>query len=339
MFKTTKESPEYKRMDKLVKGDKLWTRRYRRNRGESSQGHVSTVECVMTFACPPEGLSLVEVEGNFLTPDHPVAIGRGERSTAGALAKLDTDSATKVARTVYNIKLQSGGQIELGNKVYAATLGARFDAVDRGQDPIYSEETTRYLQDLQDYSLGHIHWARGTASVDQHGMPRPNRRAAFPSEIGTSILLNKEILETILTTQNADQRWIDILNMIRRVNSTWNNVVRSIYPEFATHPFLEPTREGEETWRATFFRDKENAHVTIRDQRKHTEADPLQEAFYVQTYPATLNILVEAMNTLYGRTLPWSLGDDDPRWKLLRSDTHAKTLYSALSRHTLRPTP
>jgi len=150
MFKTTKESPEYKRMDKLVKGDKLWTRRYRRNRGESSQGHVSTVECVMTFACPPEGLSLVEVEGNFLTPDHPVAIGRGERSTAGALAKLDTDSATKVARTVYNIKLQSGGQIELGNKVYAATLGARFDAVDRGQDPIYSEETTRYLQDLQD---------------------------------------------------------------------------------------------------------------------------------------------------------------------------------------------
>jgi len=29
MFTTTKGSPEYKRMDKLVKGDKLWTRRYR----------------------------------------------------------------------------------------------------------------------------------------------------------------------------------------------------------------------------------------------------------------------------------------------------------------------
>jgi len=131
--------------------------------------------------------------------------------------------------------------------------------------------------------------------------------------------------------------------MIRRVNSTWNNVVRSIYPEFTTHSSLEPTREGEETWRATFFRDIENAHVTIRDQRECTEADPLHEAFNVlrsfQSYPATLNILVEAMNTLYGRKLPWSLGDDDPRWKLLRSDTHAKPLYSALSRHTLRPTP
>jgi len=131
--------------------------------------------------------------------------------------------------------------------------------------------------------------------------------------------------------------------MIRRVNSTWNNVVRSIYPEFATHPSLEPIQEGEETWRATFFRDKENAHVTIRDQREHTEAVPLHEAFNVlsifQTYPATLNILVEAINTLYGRTPPWSLGDDDPRWKLLRSDTHAKILYSALSRHTLQPIP
>jgi len=58
-----------------------------------------------------------------------------------------------------------------------------------------------------------------------------------------------------------------------------------------------------------------------------------------QTYTATLNILVEAMNTLHGRTPPWSLVDDDLRWKLLGSDTHANTLYSALSRHTLRPTP
>ena len=106
------------------------------------------------------------MQRNFLTPDHHVAKGRGEWSTAGALAKLDTDSTTKLAHTVYNIKLQSGGQIELGNKVYAATLGARFNAAESGQDPIYSEETTRYLQDLPEYSLGHIHWARGTASVD-----------------------------------------------------------------------------------------------------------------------------------------------------------------------------
>jgi len=123
-------------------------------------------------------------------------------------------------------------------RIYAATLGARFDAAEPGQDPIYSEETTRYLQDLSGYSSRHIHWARGTASVDQHGMPRPNRKTELPSEIGTSILLNKEILETILVAQYADQRWIDILNMLRRVNSTWNHVARSIYPEMMIKMFI-----------------------------------------------------------------------------------------------------
>ena len=88
MFMTTKGASAYKRMDKLVKGDKLWTRRYRSNRREPSQGHVSIVECVMTFACPPEGQLMVEVQGNFLTPDHHVARGRGEWSTVGALAGL-----------------------------------------------------------------------------------------------------------------------------------------------------------------------------------------------------------------------------------------------------------
>ena len=222
-------------------------------------------------------------------------------------------------------------------------MGARFDAADPGQDPIYSEETTRYLQDLPEYSSRHIHWARGTASVDQYGMPQPKRETALPSEIGTSIRLNEKILETILVTQYADQRWIDILSMIRRVNSTWNNAVRSIYPEFAIHPSREPIQEGQEAWRATFSRHKENAHATIRDQREHTDTDSLHEASNVlsifQTYPTTLNILVEAMNTLHDRTPPWNLLDDDLSWKLLGSDTHAYTLYSALSRHTLRPTP
>jgi len=175
---------------------------------------------------------------------------------------------------VYNIKLQNGGQIEIGNKVYAATLGARFDAVELGQDPIYLADTTRYLQDLPGYSSGHIHWARGTASVDRHGMPRPRRRQASPSEIGISILLNPEILETILTRQYADQGWIDILSMIRRVHSTWNTVVRSIYPEFDTYPSRELIQGGGESWRATFFRDQENAQVMIRLQREDTMTDP-----------------------------------------------------------------
>jgi len=186
MARPTWKSPEYKRMDEMVKGDETWTRRRRRNCREPSQGQVSIVECVMTFACPPEGQLMVEVDGNFLTPDHRVAKGRGQWSTAGALAQLDTDSTTKLTHMVYNIKLQNGGQIEIGNKVYAATLGARFDVVESGQDPVYSADTTRYLQDLPGYSSGHIHWAWGTASVDQHGMPRPKRKQAFPSVIGTS---------------------------------------------------------------------------------------------------------------------------------------------------------
>jgi len=85
---------------------------------------------------PPRGTTCVEVQSNFLTPDHHVAKGRGEWSTAGALAGPETDSTTKLAHTVYNVKLLSGGQIELENRIYAATMGARFDAADPGQDPI-----------------------------------------------------------------------------------------------------------------------------------------------------------------------------------------------------------
>ena len=239
---------------------------------------------------------------NFLTPDHHVAKGRGKWSTAGALAELDTDSITQLTNTVYNIKLQNGGQIEIGNKVYAATLGARFDAVEVGQDSIYSAGTTRYLQDLPEYSSGHIHWAWGTASVDQHGMPRPKRGKAFPTEIGTSTLLNAEILETILTTQYADQKWIDFLSMIRRVHSTWHTVVRSIYPEFVTHSSRELTQGGGEAWRATFFRDQENTQATIRLQSEDTKVDPWDAISnilnIIQTYPASPNILGEAMPAL-----------------------------------------
>jgi len=115
MYTTIPGAPQYKRMDKLVKGDKLWTRRYRRNRMEPSQGQISIVECVMTFACPPEGQLTVEIEGNFLTPDHYVARGNGEWATAGALAHPGTESSKTLAHIVYNIKFQNGGQIELGN--------------------------------------------------------------------------------------------------------------------------------------------------------------------------------------------------------------------------------
>jgi len=131
----------------------------------------------MTFACPPEGQLMVEVEGNFLTPDHHVDKGRGEWSTAGALAGPETDSTTKLVHTVYNIKLQSGGQIELGNRIYAATLGARFDAADPGQDPIYSEETTRHL--LGTYPLGSGDSLGGSA---RDGTSLRNRHVHTPEQ-------------------------------------------------------------------------------------------------------------------------------------------------------------
>jgi len=257
MYTTTKGGPQYNRMDKLVRGDKLWTRRYRRNRREPSQGHVSIVECVMTFACPPDGQPMVEIEGNFLTPDHYIARGNGEWSTAGALAHPAAESSQTLAHIVYNIKLQNGGQIELGNRVYAATRGARFDTVDPGLEPMYCDEASRHLHDLAGYASGYIHWALGTASVDCYGIPSPKRRIDPPSIISTATLLDKEIMEVIFVSQHADQKWIDTLSMMRRVHGTWNHAALSIYPEFTVDTLRTPTQEEKKTWRATFYREKE----------------------------------------------------------------------------------
>jgi len=55
---------EYKRMDKLVKGDKLCVRRFSSN-SRGVRTHVGIVECVMTFACQPTRQHMVEVEGNL----------------------------------------------------------------------------------------------------------------------------------------------------------------------------------------------------------------------------------------------------------------------------------
>ena len=45
------------------------------------------------------------------------------------------------------------------------------------------------------------------------------------------------------------------------------------------------------------------------------------------------------MHALYKQTPPWSSGNEVLRWYLLGVNTLANTLYSTLSRHTLRPTP
>jgi len=285
---------------------------------------------------------MVEVEGNLLTPDHYVARGNGEWSTAGELTHPETESTTQLAHMVYNIKLQSGGQIELGNRVYAATLGARFDTIDPGKEPLYSEEASRYLQDLSGYASGHIHWALGTASVDCHGMPSPKRLTDLPSKIGTSTLLEKDILEVILITQHADQKWIDTLSMIRRVHSTWNHVARIIYPEFTIDTLRVPIQEEKETWRSTFYREKEKAQKRIRNRREQIDPVFTQIARNVlgilRTYPATLDILVEAMTTLQWQT-PHLTTEDKYERELFAGSAHADTFYSTLSRHTLQSTP
>jgi len=57
--------------------------------------------------------------------------------------------------------------------------------------------------------------------VDLHGLPTFEPRTGLPSRTGTTALLDKDVLEIILSTQQAEQGWIDNLRMFRRVNSIW----------------------------------------------------------------------------------------------------------------------
>ena len=63
-----------------------------------------------------------------------------------------------------------------------------------------------------------------------------------------------------------------------------------------------PIQEGEETWRSTFFREKNKAQERIRSRREqidpvfsHTALNALK---ILRTYLTTLDILVEAIATL-----------------------------------------
>ena len=131
--------------------------------------------------------------------------------------------------------------------------------------------------------------------------------------------------------------------MLRRVHSTWNTVVRSIYPDFNIHPSRELAQGEVETWRVTFFRDRDNAQATIRHLRTDTTTDPWPVMSnilnIIQIYPSSPKILEEAMHALCILTPPWRAGNEELGWHLLGADTLANTLYSTLSRHTLRSTP
>ena len=259
---------------------------------------------------------MVEIEGNLLTPNHVVARGEGEWSTAGALAGFGSELPRTLAHVynrVYNIKLQEGGQVELGNKVYAATLGARLDSTDPGQDPTYYVETTKHLHDLTGYPSGHIHWAFGTASVDQHGMPSIYVRPSAPSVIGTEILLDKEILGAILISLRADQNWIDTLSMLRRVHSFWNLAARLICPELIPDNPRMFYQGEKETWLSDFLREQELVQHRIRERREDPQlafANIARNVFDdIRSYPANLNILIDALLLLNG-SIPLSMEED-----------------------------
>ena len=262
----------------------------------------------MTFACPPEGQVLVDLKGSFLTPDHYVARGNGTWTTAGELTPPGGESSTQSALLVYNIRLQEGEQIEIGNRICAATLGARFDTTSSQKEPTYSEKDARHLRDLPGYSSGHIHWALGTALVDCHGIPTPSQRNDPPSKVGKATLLDKDILKIILCTQRAEQKWIDTLSMLRRVHRIWNHVARAIYPEFTKDISGTQTSEDENSWRFAFHRERLMAGDRISRLRAMTEPPTTLSMSNILdefcTYPVTLNTQIEAM-----RTLQWWCGN------------------------------
>ena len=126
--------------------------------------------------------------------------GRGADTT-----RIRTPSEVGLYRLQHQVTGLRGDHIELGNRIYAATLGARFDVTGPEEEPTYSEEDARYLQGLPEYSSGRIHLAFGTAAVDLHGTPTPEPKMGLPSRAGTTTLLDKDILKIILCTQQAEQ--------------------------------------------------------------------------------------------------------------------------------------
>jgi len=160
--------------------------------------------------------------------------------------------------------------------------------------------------------------------------------------MGTATLLDKDILEVILCTQRADQKWIDILNMLRRVHSIWNHVAQVIFPELTKNIFRTQSLEDEKSWRFTFHREKLMAGERIGSLREPTDPSTTPRVRklldVLKTYPATLDIQIEAMRTLQRRTSHITK-QDNYELAYFASRSHVTALYSALSRHILRPNP
>jgi len=169
-------------------------------------------------------------------------------------------------------------------------------------------------------------------------MPTSFRKIDPPSKVGTLTLLDKDILEIIHCTQQAEQKWIDTLSMLRRVHSIWNHVARSIYPEFMK--VIPETQTLEE--RSAFQRESKKAGDRISSLRAPTNPSTTLSMRNIldvlRTYPATLNIQIEAMKIFQWR-ISHITKQDDCAMEHFAGRPHVITLYTALSRHIIRPNP
>jgi len=100
--------------------------------------------------------------------------------------------------------------------------------------------------------------------------------------------------------------------------------------------------EEENTWRSTFYREREKAQDRIRSRRE--QIDPVSTPTVrnileiLRIYPATLDILVEAMTTLQWRICHITK-QDNYELEHFAGSAYVNTLYSTPSRHILRPNP
>ena len=149
-------------------------------------------------------------------------------------------------------------------------------------------------------------------------------------------------MSLLLSTQQAEQGWIDNLRMCRRVHSIWNYVARSIYPDLTDYiPEEKQIPQEKESWRSAFHRERQRARDRICGLRDPTGPSAKPRVRYIldilQIYPATLSIQAEAMWALQWRSAHINLRDKHEI--VHEGGLYATTIYSALSRHVLRPGP
>jgi len=129
--------------------------------------------------------------------------------------------------------------------------------------------------------------------------------------------------------------------MLQRVHSIWNYVARSIYPDLTDDIPGTQTSEEENSWRSAFHREREKARDRISSLRDPTDPSAAPRVRNIldvlRIYPATLDIQVEAMWAFRWRISHITEKDNSELENAGRP--YVNTIYSALSRHVLRPNP